>query len=390
MKRWWKPPRLRINQDEEERHATQLELFYDLIFVAAVAELAQALNRNISWLGFLGFVVLFVPIWWSWIGTIYYNNRFEINNLGHRLLTVLQILAAVTLAANVHNAWGGSSAGFALAYAAGRMVLVAKYARSIRPIPEARSLTTRYACGFGLAALIWLVSAFVPTPLRFGLWFVGLVVDFATPLSAGKLHAEMAPNASHLSERLGQFTLIVIGESVVEVIQGVARERWSLPSAIAAVFGLCIAFSFWWIYFDNSDGSVIMTTRNTGRVGLYQVWLYTHLLLVIGITGTAVGVQHLVLSDQSKMLLSANQWLVCGNVAFSLLALGVLHLTTVTARTKPNSVIQMIGRLGSVILALAPNLFGINLLPVQLIGFLAVVCAIQVALELLVIWKSEN
>lgn len=388
MKRWWKPPRLRINQEQEERHATQLELFYDLIFVAAVAELARTINQNVSWFGFLGYVVLFVPIWWSWTGTIFYNNRFDINNVGHRLLTVLQILAAVTLATNVHNGWGGSSAGFAVAYAAGRFVLVAKYARAIRPVPEARALTIRYTCGFGLAALIWLVSAFVSTPLRFGFWLVGLLVDFGTPLSAGDLHADFAPNASHLSERFGQFVLIVIGESVAEVIQGVAQQRWNQSSAIAAVFGLCIAFSFWWIYFDNSDGSVIQTTRTTRRVGLYQVWLYSHLPLAIGITATAVGVQHVVLSEQSLVLPMAIAWLVCGNVALSLLALGVLHLTAVTTRTKPRSIVQLGGRLGSVILALAPALFGINLLPVQLIGLLAGVCAIQVALELLVIWEK--
>ncbi len=44
-----------------------------------------------------------------------------------------------------------------------------------------------------VAAAIWLVSAWVPTPARFYLWGLGLLIDFATPLAAGKLHPHQLP-----------------------------------------------------------------------------------------------------------------------------------------------------------------------------------------------------
>jgi len=46
----FKPPRFRSGQDTESgRHATWLELFYDLVFVAAVSQLAHGLGDDYSW-----------------------------------------------------------------------------------------------------------------------------------------------------------------------------------------------------------------------------------------------------------------------------------------------------------------------------------------------------
>ncbi|MER3589952.1 MAG: low temperature requirement protein A, partial [Mastigocladus sp. ERB_26_1] len=85
MTNFLQPPRLRIGEDsEEERHATWLELFYDLVFVVAVSQLAHNLKENVSLAGYLGFVFLFIPVWWSWIGTTMYANRFDSDDIGRR------------------------------------------------------------------------------------------------------------------------------------------------------------------------------------------------------------------------------------------------------------------------------------------------------------------
>jgi len=50
---------------EEERSASWLELFFDLVFVVAIAQLALALVNDLSPGGFARFFLLFVPVWWS-------------------------------------------------------------------------------------------------------------------------------------------------------------------------------------------------------------------------------------------------------------------------------------------------------------------------------------
>lgn len=383
MKNLWNPPRLRVGEDSEaERHATCLELFYDLIFVAVIAQLAHNLSQDVSLSGFLGFVALFVPVWWLWVSATFYATRFDTDDPLHRLLTGIQIVAIAALAVNVPHSLGESSAGFALSYASARILLVVEYLRARRHVPATCRLTTRFIRGFGTAAAIWLVSAFVPTPLRFMFWALGLTVDFATPLGAGQLDVEFAPHTSHLPERFGLFTLIVMGESIMGVVNGVAQQQWNVLSAITLAFGLSIPFSLWWIYFDNLGGSAIQAARTCRRIWTYQIWLYTHLPLVIGLTATGVGVEHIVSRDPSLALPPPERWLICGAVALCLLALGVIYLTGRTTKILQRCQIRATYRVGAAAVILVLALAGAGLSPIELIGLIAAVCAAQILLDL--------
>jgi low temperature requirement protein LtrA len=373
------PPRLRVGkQIEEERRATWLELFYDLVFVVAISQLAHNLKQDISLSGSFGFVVLFIPIWFSWIGTTLYANRFDSDDIGHRLLIGLQMLTAAAMAVNIHHGLAENSPGFAVSYALGRAVLVIEYIRAGIHIPSARPLTSRYAIGFAIAAFFWLVSAFVPIPWRFALWTLGIIIDFATPLTGAKFQIGLLPHASHLPERFGLFTIIVLGEAIIAVVNGVSQQKWETLTVIAAVFGLLIAFSWWWVYFDNLGGAPIEMARTHGRIGIVNIWLYTHFPLVIGIAAAGVGVERILLSQPTQVLSDSQRWLICGSVGLCSLAISILHRYGVIRYCKIRSKYRLWGAI--VLLAIA--IFGKGLLPVAVITLVAVVSAIQVFQDL--------
>jgi low temperature requirement protein LtrA len=379
----WQPPRLRTAKDqEEERRATWLELFYDLVFVAAIAEVAHSLSEHISLSGFLGYALLFVPIWWSWVGATFYATRFDTDDLGHRLLTLLQMIAIAVLAVNVHHGLGDTSTGFALSYVTVRGILIIQYLVAGYHVAEARGLTNWYATGFGLAAAMWLVSVFVPAPWRFGLWGLGLIIDFATPFTAGKLVARVPPSFSHIPERIGLFTIIVLGEAVIAVVRGVAQLEWGVSSAVEAVLGMSIAFSLWWIYFDSVDGSPLRS-MGKGRMSIGLMWLYSHLPLAIGIAAAGVGVEHVIASKSGIALPDADRWLICFSVALCLIALSVIHLITCTLGTTRRRKILAAYRLGSAAFILILGVAGATLSPIMVIGLVALACAVQVVLDLL-------
>jgi len=382
IKSVWQPPQLRVGGTlEEHRHATWLELFYDLVFVAAIAELAHSLNEEASLSGFLIFVALFIPVWWSWIGSTFYNTRFDCDrDLGHRLLTLAQMAGIVVLAVNVHHGIGESSVGFALSYVAIRSVTIFEYLRAGYYIPIARPLTTRFALGFTLAAGLWLVSVMVPVPWRYGIWALGMGVDLVTPWLVGKLHEQFPPHLSHVPERLGLFTIIVLGESILAVVRGIAEEQWEVYSALEALLGLSIAFSLWWVYFDTVDNSPLKTAR-AGRFGIGLLWLYSHLPLAIGLAATGVGVEHLVLSDSGVGLPLTERWLLCGPIALCLLALAAIHLITCTLGTTRRKILALY-RLGAAAFVLALVIVGESLLPLGLMALVAAACAIPVMLDL--------
>src|ERR671931_1803877 len=95
---WFAPPRLRTAADEGERHASWLELFFDLVFVVAITELSQALVADHSAGGFLRFAALFVPVWVAWQGYMAYATRFDTDDLGFRLAYFGAMLAIAAIA----------------------------------------------------------------------------------------------------------------------------------------------------------------------------------------------------------------------------------------------------------------------------------------------------
>jgi low temperature requirement protein LtrA len=372
---------------EKERHASWLENFYDLIVAIVVFQLSTNLNHDVSIFGFLGFVALFIPVWWSWIGVTFYNSRFETDDLGHRLLTLLQMAAAAFMAVNVPDGLGKNSAGFALSYAATRIILVIEYLRTGRHVPSTRPLVTRYSIGFSISAGLWFVSAFVPPPFRFIFWILGLIIDISTPtLFTLHMSVRFAPSIHHLPERFGSFTIIVLGISILGVVDGISSHKWTAESITDAALGLGIAFSLWWIYFDMVDGSEINALHSERRVGVYLSWLYIHFPLLIGFTALGVSIEHVVLSNQSIALPFAEKWLLCISVSMCLFALAVMHITSEktnpvrnnSSKTSPMALYGIIA--GTVVMMIAiPDW---ELLPVFLMSAMAIACAGQVVLDI--------
>ncbi len=378
----WQPPRLRTNEEsEEERKATWLELFYDLIFVVAISELSHSLSKDVSVQGFISFVALFIPIWFCWLGATFYATLFDTDDIRDRLLTLLQMMIVAALAVNVHHGLSTSSTNFALSYVAVRCILIFQFIFAGYYIKEARPLTNWYAVGFSVSALLWLISIFVPIPWRFVLWGAGLILDFLIPLGTGHLATKIPPDISHVPERLGLFTIIVLGESIVAVVRGVAEQEWNFSSTLIALLGLSIAFSFWWLYFDSVSGSVLENMK-TGRIGMVLCWLYSHVVLAIALAATGVGVEHMISKSGENILTESERWLFCGAVTLCLITLAFTNLITCILEKNIKARILSIYRLGAGAFVLALAVSGSYISPLVLSLLVAIACIVTVVLDL--------
>lgn len=386
-----RPPALRsADKNEVERHATWLELFYDLVFVAAISQLANRLGTDYSIPGICRFAVLFIPVWWAWAGHTFYLSRFDTEDLWHRLLTMLQMTAAASLAVNVPDALATTSTGFALSYAAVRFILVAEYIRAGRHIPEVRPLTSLYVRGFGAAAGIWALSVLAPPPWRFWFWVGAMAIDFAAPLSAGQLHVRFPPHLSHLPERFGLFTIIVIGEAVAGVVFGIGKGGLTFVSATAGLMGMLIAFALWWGYFEGAKGAMTRRLQAREHVKYYQQWLYTHLPLLMGITAVAVGIKHVISLQPAEALPAFEGWLLCSSVGVAVLALSAIFLASTQEAERglirhlalPYYLIAFLGIATGSISRTLPGL--------AILGILTLLCIAQVVVSLGVIGKERE
>jgi len=312
---------------EKGRKVTWLELFFDLVFVAAVAQVGTHLRDDYSLAGLLRFSLLFVLIWWAWLGHTTFSTRFDTDDLVQRALTALQLFLVAVMAVNSTGAIDSrDSAGFAAAYSVMRLVLAGQFLRA-RRVPRARRLATRYAVSCGIAAALWLTSAFVPAPARFWLWAVALTIDIGTPLLSTRHLVDVPHDAAHLPERYGLFSIILIGESMAAVMAGMGhQEYWSVRAASAAILGMAMVFATWWVYFDGVGATTHRMVRSMRDAIRFHVWTYAHFPLYLGIAVAGVGLEHVIETATQAPLPLSESLILAGagvTVGLAMIAIGL-------------------------------------------------------------------
>ena len=373
------PPRLRTVQ-EEERTATWLELFYDLAFVAAVAAVGVHLLGDSSATGWLSYAGYFTLIWWLWASHTFYADRFDTDDLVYRVIAGSQMVAIAFLAASLLSHSGEPMQVFAAAYAFFRIMLVVLYARVHRHVAAARRLVTGYMWGFGAAAVVWTASIFVPDPARFWLWGIALAIDLATPFAVRKAQAAVPLDVSHLPERFGLFTILVLGETIVATTVGLGHVDWQWATSIAGAFGILTAIGVWWVHFDNVDGFVV---RRRGQKTDWRptVWIYSHLPLAVGIGTLGVGVEHVIVAaDAGHEYHTDERWILAFGAALAFAAMATIAWASKPRSQDPKVKARVVANrlLGSVA-ALAVGFVGLG--PTLTIALLAGVCALQVGAD---------
>ncbi|MFT5685447.1 MAG: low temperature requirement protein LtrA [Myxococcota bacterium] len=355
LNRWFHAPRIHTPEHGAARKVIWLELFYDLIYVAAIIQLGTSLSQNVGLTGALTFAGLFVPIWYTWTGFTFYNNRFIVDDSIHRVLVFLQMFAIGAVAVSVPEVFSGEHFHFAIAYGVARLALVGMYARAMRHTPEARETGRVFVVGFSIGAALWLLSAFLPSPWSFLLWVVAMMVDLAVPLTS-KAREETSKHPIdilHLSERYGLLTIIVLGESFVKVLTDVADRGGTPQTMLMAALGLAITCSLWWIYFDDVAGS-----RIKRKTLAPYIWLYAHLPMGIAITAVGVAIKKVVFLDAMAIAPDKYRWLLCGALAMALLSVGIIDAVTERRQAELSDRARVNMRLASAVVVLVTALIG--------------------------------
>ena len=378
--RWFHKPELHSPEPGVERKVGWLELFYDLIFVATLIQLGNALAHDISLPGFLAFAGLFVPIWSAWTSFTFYSNRFVVDDFAHRALIFVQMFGIGAMAISVEMVLEGEPRIFAISYGLVRLLLAALYLRALIQVEEARDLSRRWTLTFVAEAALWIASAFVPTPWTYVLWGVGIAINLSIPVARGtrELAVKYPPDILHMSERYGIFTLIVLGESFVKMLSSLSAEGAGSASILMAVCALGVTASLWWIYFDDIAGS-----RIKRKPAALFIWIYTHLPLALSLTAVGVAAKKVLFFEPAMAAPAGYRWLLSGALGLALLATGVIDWVTERHQAELSDSTRVTARLASAafVILLAP--VG-GYMPAGLfVGMVAAVMVAQVLFDLL-------
>ena len=284
---------------EAHRVATPLELFFDLVFVVAIARAAGGLHHAIAnghaLEGLVGYLMVFFAIWWAWMNFTWFASAYDCDDVPYRLLVFVQIAGALIMAAGVTAMFETRTPnwGTIAGYVVMRLGVVAQWLRAARADPGRRTTALRYASGVSLLQIAWVAMPFVPGP-RIPLFLFLVLLELAVPVWAERA-GPTTWHPHHIAERYGLLTLIVLGESILAAttaVQAALASGEALSALVPLIVGgLLIAYSMWWIYFDRPVHD-LLTSLSTAIV-----WGYGH--YVVFAAAAAVGAGLAVAVDQA-------------------------------------------------------------------------------------------
>ena len=305
--------------DRDPSRAHWMELFFDLIFVALVGQLAHPLHEHPSVAGLLLFTALFATVWWSWV-----NLTFTVNvmpSLSRRQLALVMLAAMFAvgaIAVAAPEATGERAWLFAAGNAALRLVLLGLWiAQSWSSGAASR---TRLLVYNGATAVLWFVSIWLPSPWMFVLWGVIIIVEvtlLVTSTSSWAARVLTRMNTEHLSERFGLLVVIVLGESVLSIV-GAVNESWSIPSGLVAMLGLGVISLLAWSFFMYGTDAMRIGLEELRAAGDYRAIrdtvAFLPFLIVVGVTAIS-GALDDAIQHPDEPLPQASAIALCGGIA---------------------------------------------------------------------------
>ena len=366
-----------------DRSVGWLELFYDLVYVATLIQIGNFLSDNITWLGFGQFLVLLTVVWWAWTGETFFQNRYVVDDLPHRLLVFTQIFAVATLGLSISGAFGDLYVQFTIAYVITRLILVLMNARAMYTHPESRGLTRGYVIGFSIGILIWLGSLILPADYHWVGWLLGISFELIVPqLPNIRRHRQnWGIDSHHITERFGIFTIIVLGESFVKILDDAQGVAVNLDVLLFSTFGLIVVYALWWLYFaDTADKLLDFTSEWRGNG-----WVYGHLLLSAGLVAFGVGAKKLFAAavDYPVDPVTAKyRLLYTAAIVFYLLALAIIDLGVKDDLAPKNQTIESLVHLVSAVVIGIIGVTMTDITPITLVLLIAIVMVVQVGISI--------
>jgi len=283
--------------DEPHRTATPLELFFDLVFVVAVAQAAAALHHGITEGhaadALVSFGLVFFGIWWAWMSFTWFAASYDTDDIPYRLLVFVQMSGALIVASGVEPVFEHRDFTLpVLGYIIMRVAEVSQWLRAAASDPTHRSTTLRYAVGIALCQVAWASLLILPASLRVPSFLLFALAELLVPLWAEHV-TPTTWQAHHIQERYGLFTILVLGEAIVSTsfaIQAALGEGELNPLIGPLIGSLLIVYSLWWLYFYQSGRRLTLSRRDA------FIWSYGHFFIF---TATAaVGAGLAVVLDQ--------------------------------------------------------------------------------------------
>lgn len=173
---------------------------------------------------------------------------------------------------------------------------------------------------YGAGGALWAMSLFFDGPERYWLWAAGLAIDLAGPLTERRAEERVAINARHLVERFQLFLLIVLGESVAQLVSAAQARPWSVHEGAVLAAAFATLAALWWVTLNAVDHATLQRSHRA-----LTRFVFANLPLVAGIASASAGLHRAIIAaDGASSIPVASRCALYGGVALALLSIAAL------------------------------------------------------------------
>jgi low temperature requirement protein LtrA len=304
--------------EESERHATNLELFLDLVFVFAVTQIAALISHDPTAAGVGKGALIAWLVWWQWSQFTWAGSAIDLQSDPRRRVLVLCIIPVTLLMTiSVPEVFHGTGWWFATTYLGVQLISLAMQATAALGNPRTRGPFIRYSIFAAVAPCVVLAGAFTHDGLRIAIWVLAALLNVVGAFRAGG-EGEWAINPVHFTERHALFVIISLGEVLVAAGAAATEIGLTRPTAIAIVVAVSVACVLWWTYFAFIPDVAEHTLRQAAKRGSMARDIFTlgHFPIVFGIVLYAVVVKHLIPHPTGHLAVNDRWLLACAAASF--------------------------------------------------------------------------
>lgn len=273
-----------------------LELFYDLVIAASVLVIFMSLKADFTpenqwWLSFVILLIFSV-----WLMTSLALNRLPDQSTWVRFLVFVQ-MGALMLTVFTAASTGAVDDNLGLAFLAVVFLTIGGLARTVASRVGVSAMPHGHA-GWGAFAVALVLAVNALTPKSFNMIalivvFIAIVVGYFLILLP-RMDARMPINREHLSERLAQLLLIVMGESFLEI--AISYQLGGRPNIVGVTAVVLLLGLTWAQYFDVLWGRGAPPTSR-----LLLVYLAGHAIALVGIGTASVSLANVAISKDPDL-----------------------------------------------------------------------------------------
>ncbi len=298
MENYGSKPDLRRPTTGGHHKVAMVELFFDLVFVFAITQLAHALLADVSIANAVKIGLLLLAVWWAWIYTSWVTNWLDPEKIPVRVMLFGLMISGLFMSAAIPRAFSDRGLAFALAFVAiqvGRS-LFACWALHHHSEGNFRNFA-RITIWLGVSGLFWICGALLDGNARLMLWVMALAIEYAgpaagfwTPHLGRSSTADWNVEPAHMAERCGLFVIIALGESILVSGATFASAEWKATTILAFMTVIVGTIAMWWIYFNiGAEEAVERFSSSDDPGGMARLgYTYLHLPIIAGIVIVAV------------------------------------------------------------------------------------------------------